>query len=307
MKILVTGGAGFIGSGIADAYIRKGHEVVIIDNLSTGRAINLNPGARFIEMDINDRSIGGLFDKEKFDIVCHQAAQVDIRVSVDDPLFDARTNVLGSLNLYEASKNSGVKKIIFASSGGAVYGEQESFPAGEGHPTNPCSPYGISKLVNEKYLFYYREVCGMDFVALRYGNVYGPRQNPHGEAGVVAIFIRKMLGGEQPVIHGDGKKSRDYVYVGDVVRANLLALDDKMSGAYNVGTAIENDVNFIFAELRKLTGSICEEVHGPAKSGEQRRSVISFDKLKNNFGWQPETDFASGLEKTVEFFKRTSS
>ncbi len=303
MKILVTGGAGFIGSQIVDAYIEKGHEVVIIDNLSSGKVENVNPSAKLYKKDINDDGINELFLDEKFDIVCHQAAQMDVRVSVDDPFFDARTNVLGSLNIYEACKNSGVKKIIFASSGGTIYGEQESFPASENHPTNPCSPYGITKLMNEKYLFYYREVCGIDFVALRYGNVYGPRQNPHGEAGVVAIFTNKMLSGGQPVINGDGKITRDYVYVGDVVRANLLALSDEMSGSYNVGTGVEIDVNYIFRELKRLTGSDCKEVHGPAKSGEQRRSVISYDKLKNNFGWMPETDFAAGLEKTVEYFK----
>ncbi len=303
MKILVTGGAGFIGSHITDAYIKAGHDVVIIDNLSTGRLENLNPKAKFIQKDINDISIDQIFKEEKFDIINHQAAQIDVRISVDDPRLDAETNVLGSLNLYEAAKKHGVKKIIVASSGGAIYGDQEYFPADENHPTNPCSPYGIAKLVNEKYLYYYQYVYGIKFVALRYGNVYGPRQNHRGEAGVVAIFANKMLDGEQPVINGDGKNTRDYVFVGDVVKANVAALNKNASGPYNVGTAIETDVNFIFNILNESLGSGCKEIHGPAKDGEQRRSVISYARLKNEFNWSPDVDFADGLKITADYFK----
>lgn len=303
MKILVTGGAGFIGSHIADKYIDEGHDVVILDDMSSGKEDNINPKAKFVKMDINDKKIVDLFKDERFDIVNHHAAQMDVRVSVNDPKFDARTNILGGLNLYEAAKETGVKKIIFASSGGTVYGEQELFPASEEHPTRPCSPYGISKLSNEKYLFYYKEVYGIDFVALRYANVYGPRQNPHGEAGVVAIFANKLLKGEKPIINGDGKNTRDYVYVDDVVIANLLALKDDVSGIYNIGTAIETDVNDIFRSLNNIIKADCEEEHGPAKAGEQKRSVISFNKIKNLHGWIPKIEFNEGLHYTVNFFK----
>ncbi|MBI5325183.1 MAG: NAD-dependent epimerase/dehydratase family protein [Ignavibacteriae bacterium] len=233
MKILVTGGAGFIASHITDAYINAGHDVFIIDNFSSGRKENVNHKATLIEMDINDEKVDELFKIEKFDIINHHAAQMDVRFSVDNPRFDATTNILGSLNLYESAKKYGVKKVIFASTGGAVYGEQDYFPADENHPTSPCSPYGIAKLANEKYLFYYKQIFGMEHVIFRYVNVYGPRQNPHGEAGVVAIFINKMLSGNQPVINGDGLNTRDYVFVEDVVKANLLALKSNVSGIYN--------------------------------------------------------------------------
>lgn len=303
MKILVTGGAGFIGSHITDAYISLGHEVTIIDNLSTGSEENINPGAKFYKMDITDAKIHDIIARGKFEIINHQAAQIDVRISVKDPLFDAKVNVLGALNLYEAAMNNSVKKIIFASSGGAIYGEQESFPADEKHPLNPCSPYGIAKLVNEKYLYYYKEVQNIDFVALRYGNVYGPRQSFRGEAGVVAIFANKMLAGEQPVINGDGKNTRDYVFVKDVVNANVIALDNQCSGIFNVGTAVETDVNYIFDKLKKLLSSRSEEVHSDAKSGEQRRSVISYKKLESGFGWKPLTKFEEGLKITADYFK----
>ena len=303
MKILVTGGAGFIASHITDAYISAGHEVVIIDNMSTGKNENINPKAKFIELDINDPQISDIFKAEKFDVINHHAAQMDVRVSVNDPKFDAHTNILGSLNLYEAAKDHGVKKIIFASSGGTVYGEQEEFPAKEEHPLRPVSPYGISKLSNEKYLYYYKEVYGIDYAVLRYANVYGPRQNPHGEAGVVAIFAKRMLEGNKAIINGDGKNTRDYVFVDDVVKANVLALNDEMTGEYNIGTGVESDVNYIFSALKELTGSDCEEVHGEAKSGEQKRSVISFEKIYKQNGWKPTVKFKEGLDSTVEFFK----
>lgn len=303
MKILVTGGAGFIASHIVDLYIAEGHEVVIIDNMSSGKPENINPNAKFIKMDITDKQIIDIFRAENFDIVNHHAAQMDVRVSVNDPKFDATTNIIGGLNIYESAKETGVKKIIFASSGGTVYGEQDEFPAGEDHPLRPCSPYGISKLANEKYLYYYREVYGIDYVALRYANVYGPRQNPHGEAGVVAIFAKKMLNNEQPIINGDGENTRDYVFVSDVVQANYLALNDEVSGEFNVGTGIENDVNFIFRTLNELTGSKCNEIHGEAKAGEQKRSVISYSKFEKLHGWKPTVNFKDGLAETVDFFK----
>ena len=303
MKIAVTGGAGFIASHIADAYLSLGHEVVIIDNLSTGKRENIPANARFIEMDVNDAGIPALFMEEKFDIVNHHAAQMDVRVSVQDPTYDARINILGGINIYESALRSGVKKIIFASSGGTVYGEQEYFPADERHPTKPISPYGIAKLSNEQYLYYYAHVHGLPSVAFRYANIYGPRQNPHGEAGVIAIFAQKLLRGEQPVINGDGLQTRDYVYVGDVVAANILALQPQMIGAYNIGTGIETDVNTLFGHLRDLTQSTCEEQHAPAKQGEQLRSVLSHERIFASFGWTPKMDIVEGLSKTVDSFR----
>lgn len=306
MKIAVTGGAGFIGSHIVDRYIDAGHEVVILDNLSTGRIENANPKARLINIDITDKSVNELFGRERFDILNHHAAQVDVRVSVKDPVFDLKQNILGSVNLYEAAKEHGIKKIIFASSGGTVYGEQKSFPADETHDTMPVSPYGITKLTNEKYLYYYYIEYGIQHVILRYTNVYGPRQNPHGECGVVAIFINKMLKGEQPVINGDGKITRDYVYVGDVAAASLLAIGDSIGGIYNIATGVEHDVNYIFNTLKVHTGATCSEVHGPAKPGEQLRSVCSYDKINEAHGWMPTMNLSDGLALTVESFRDKS-
>ncbi len=303
MKIAITGGAGFIGSHVADAYIAAGHDVVIIDNFSSGNMKNVPPQARVVELDITSPDIDELFRTEQFDVLNHHAAQIDVRVSVKSPMFDATQNIIGGLNLYEAAVRHGVGKIIFASSGGTVYGDQEVFPAGEEHPTRPCSPYGIAKLSNEHYLFYYAKQYGVNYVALRYGNVYGPRQNPHGEAGVVAIFVKKMLNGEQPIINGDGLKTRDYVFVGDVARANLLALNDSAQGAYNVGTATETDVTTIFRHLQAIINPDCPEIHGDEKPGEQLRSVISYERIKRELGWNPEVEFMQGLEKTVAYFR----
>jgi len=235
MKILVTGGAGFIGSHVVDAYLELGHEVVVVDNLSSGSIENLNPKAKFYEMDIRDSDIEDLFKNEKPDVVNHHAAQMDVRKSVEDPIYDADVNIIGSLNLLQNCIKYGVKKFIFASTGGAIYGEQDYFPADEEHPTRPLSPYGVAKLTVEKYLYFYKEVHGLNYVVLRYANIYGPRQNPHGEAGVVAIFTSKMLKGEQPVINGDGFQTRDYTFVGDVVRANVLALSYEKSDVFNIG------------------------------------------------------------------------
>jgi UDP-glucose 4-epimerase len=303
MKILVTGGAGFIGSQIADAFISSGHNVCIIDNLSTGTKENINPKAAFYEKDITDKDIIRIFEKEKFDVVSHQAAQIDVRKSVADPVFDANTNILGTLNLLQACVKTGVKKFMFASTGGAIYGEQDYFPADELHPTRPVSPYGITKLTIEKYLFYYHIQYKLNYTVLRYANVYGPRQNPFGEAGVVAIFANKLLQKEQPVINGAGEQTRDYVFVGDVVKANIKTLEDKDSTIYNVGTGIETNVNQIFKQLNKITGNHAKEKHGPQAKGEQMRSVITSDKLFSKFNWKPVTNLEEGLSKTVEFFK----
>jgi UDP-glucose 4-epimerase len=303
MKILVTGGAGFIGSNIVDALINNGHEVSVVDDLSSGSIENLNPRAKFYELDIRDQSIERIFKENHFDVVNHHAAQMDVRKSVADPIFDASVNIVGSLNLLQNSLKYGVKKIIFASTGGAIYGEQDYFPADELHPTRPLSPYGIAKLSVEKYLFYYKVVHGLEHVILRYANIYGPRQNPHGEAGVVAIFTSKMLSGGQPVINGDGKQTRDYTFVGDVVRANLLALEYEGSDIFNIGTGKETDVNHLFFKLKELTNSQCEERHGDAKAGEQMRSVIDYSKAERMLRWKPAVSLEEGLRITVEYFK----
>lgn len=304
MKILVTGGAGFIASNIADALIEQGHSVFIIDNLSSGFEKNINPKAVFVKADIRDKNLSELFEKEKFDIVNHHAAQMDVRRSVADPSFDADVNIVGTINLLQNSLKYGIKKFMFASTGGAIYGEQEYFPADEKHPTNPLSPYGISKLSVEKYLFFYQVQYGLKYTILRYANIYGPRQNPHGEAGVVAIFSKKLLKGDQPIINGLGNQTRDYTYVGDVVKANLMTLNDECSTIYNVGTGKETDVNTLFNMMNNIIGKGQTEKHGPAMPGEQMRSVISSEKLNQKFGWFPSTSLEIGLAKTIEFFKR---
>ncbi|MFI5251146.1 MAG: NAD-dependent epimerase/dehydratase family protein [Bacteroidota bacterium] len=303
MKILITGGAGFIASHVADAYIAAGHDVVIIDNLVTGNKQNLNPKAKFIEMDIRSEELKKIFSSEKFDVVNHHAAQMDVRKSVEDPMYDASVNILGVLNLLENCRSHKIKKFIFSSTGGAIYGEQDYFPADEEHPTRPLSPYGISKLTTEKYLFYYSAIHGVQYVILRYANVYGPRQNPHGEAGVVAIFATKMFAGTQPVINGEGKQTRDYVYVGDVVRANVSALKLNKNDCINIGTGIETDVNALFNILSKYTGKNVKEVHGAAKEGEQLRSVLLNNKAKQILNWSPEVSLEDGLRMTVDYFR----
>ena len=306
MKILVTGGAGFIASHIADAFIDEGHNVFILDNLSSGFEKNINPKAEFIRADIRDGSISDLFLKEKFDVVNHHAAQMDVRRSVANPAFDADTNIIGTINLLQNAVKNRVKKFMFASTGGAVYGEQEYFPADEKHPTSPLSPYGISKLAVEKYLFFYRFQYNLNYSILRYANIYGPRQNPHGEAGVVAIFSKKLLNGEQPIINGNGKQTRDYTFVKDVVKANLLTLKDDSSDFYNVGTEKETNVNQLFGMINKLIGKGQVEKHGPAMPGEQLRSVITSKKLMQKFGWSPSVSVEEGLKITVEYFNENN-
>ena len=303
MKILVTGGAGFIGSQIADAFIADGHNVCIIDNLSTGNEKNINPKARFFKYDIGNRDVIKIFEKEKFDIVNHHAAQIDVRKSVSDPIFDANVNILGTINLLQCCIKTGVTKFMFASTGGAVYGEQEYFPADENHPTNPVSPYGITKLTIEKYLFFYKNEYGLNYTILRYANVYGPRQNPLGEAGVVSIFTNKLLRNESPIINGNGKQTRDYVFVEDVVKANVLNLSNNSSDIYNIGTGIETNVNELFAKLNYIAGEREKEKHGPAAKGEQLRSVITSEKLYKQFNWKPSVKINEGLKITYDYFK----
>jgi UDP-glucose 4-epimerase len=303
MKVLVTGGAGFIGSHVVDAYVTAGYEVIVVDNLCTGKRENLNPRARFVELDINDAATAELVRAERPDVLNHHAAQMDVRRSVADPLFDARTNVLGTIALLEAARVAGVGKVLFVSSGGAVYGEQETFPAPETHPTWPVSPYGVSKRSGELYCHFYQAEYGLPFVAFRYANVYGPRQDPHGEAGVVAIFSGRMLRGEPVTVNGDGKQTRDYVFVGDVARMSLLALERDATGPVNIGTAVETDVNRLAETMLDVSGSRSEVRHGPAKAGEQRRSVVDIRRAAEVFGWTPEVSLRDGLARTVEFFR----
>ena len=305
MNILITGGAGFIGSHVADACVAAGHLTCVVDDLSMGRRENLHPEVEFVQLDIRSDKLWEMFDRVKFDVVIHHAAQMDVRKSVEDPLFDASVNIIGTLNLLEICRAHGVKQFIFASTGGAIYGDQspDEKPADELHPTKPISPYGVSKLTIENYLHYYRTVFGLTHVVLRYGNVYGPRQNPHGEAGVIAIFTGKMLAGGQPVINGDGRQTRDYVYVEDVVKANMLALTYDRSGIFNVGTGIETNVNELFAILRELTSSQCEEQHAEAKKGEQQRSVLDATNISRTLGWAPGVALREGLRRTVDSFR----
>ena len=306
MKILVTGGAGFIGSHIAEAFINAGHNVSILDNLSTGFKKNINPKAHFIQSDICSKDILQIFEKEKFDVVNHHAAQVDVRKSVNDPIFDANTNILGSINLLQCCIKTGVKKFMFASTGGAVYGEQEYFPADENHPTRPLSPYGITKLAIEKYIYFYWNEYKLNYTILRYANIYGPRQNPFGEAGVIAIFAHKLLKNENPIINGNGNQTRDYVFVEDVVKANLLTLKDEKSEIYNIGTGKETNVNKIFSTLNNFAGGKAVEMHGPAAKGEQQRSVISSEKLFRTFNWKPSVLIDEGLKRTFDYFQSKS-
>ena len=305
MKIVVTGGAGFIGSNIVDAYLELGHEVHILDDLSTGQTANINAKATSHQLDIADERAARLIERIKPDVLCHHAAQMDVRHSVADPSFDARVNILGFINLLEACKNSGASKVIFASSGGAVYGEQEVFPASEDHVTRPASPYGVSKRAGELYLSYYHQAFNLPYLALRYANVYGPRQSAKGEAGVVAIFLSLLLAGQTPVVNGDGKQTRDYVYVGDVVAANVAALDAKFVGEINIGTGVETDVVAIFQHLRQALGSGIQARHGPAKTGEQRRSCIDASRAAKILGWRPQTALAEGLRRTAAYYRDT--
>ncbi len=304
MNILVTGGAGFIGSHIVDQFVGEGHRVSVIDDLSTGTRKQVHRKAVFYKLDVRSPRVEKVFKKERPLVIVHLAAQMNVRKSTEDPVFDAEVNIVGILRLLELAVRYGVRRILFASSGGTVYGEQEAFPASESHPTRPLSPYGISKLTCEYYLEYYRHVAGLKYVALRLANVYGPRQNADGEAGVVAIFTQHMLAGEQPRINGHGLQTRDYVYVGDVVDAVRAALDPSVEGIFNVGTGTETTVNEIFTRLKELTNSECREIHGPEKKGEQMRSALDASKLEKETDWAPGVSLSEGLDETVKFFQQ---
>ncbi len=299
----ITGGAGFIGSHVADAVINAGHDVLIVDDLSSGSKENVPPEAEFHVLDIRSPEAAALVRDRGVELMIHHAAQMDVRRSVADPRFDADVNIGGFLNLLEAGCRGSLRQVVFASTGGAIYGEQEQFPADETHPQRPVSPYGVSKLAGERYLEYYHHQHGLDAVCLRYANVYGPRQNPHGEAGVVAIFLDRLLGGRQPTIHGDGLQTRDYVFVGDVVAANLAAIGLGGFRIYNVGTGIETDVNTLYEQLRRAVGSETQATHGPAQPGEQRRSVISAGRIRRELGVAVGTGIEEGLRITADWFR----
>lgn len=305
--VIVTGGAGFIGSHVVDALVDRGHRVLVIDDLSTGRRENVNPRAQLFEFDIRSDEAATLIEAENPRTLIHHAAQMDVRRSTEDPAFDASVNVLGTLNLTQAAVDAGVSQVLFASTGGAIYGEQDVFPAPEGHPERPVSPYGVSKLAGERYLYYFHVQYGLDVTCLRYANVYGERQNPHGEAGVVAIFLSRLLRGEVPVINGDGLQTRDYIHVSDVVRANIAALGRSGFHVLNVGTGIESTVVDLYDGLRAAAGSKLEATHGPAKPGEQRRSSIDATKLRTELDLPEPISLTEGLQRTAEWFRENQA
>jgi UDP-glucose 4-epimerase len=300
--ICVTGGAGFIGSHVAEGLLAAGRRVVIVDDLSSGRKENVPDGAELQVLDIRSPEAAQLLIDREVEVLVHHAAQMDVRRSVEDPSFDADVNLLGLLNLLEAGRRGSLRKVVFASTGGAIYGEQDVIPADENHAVRPVSPYGVAKLASERYLYFYHCQYGLEASCLRYANVYGPRQNPHGEAGVVAIFSRKMLDGDPVVINGDGLQTRDYVYVEDVVRANLAVLDHPGFSIYNVGTGVETDVNTLFESIAEAAEYDRAPEHGPGMPGEQRRSCISSDRLLEELSVAVQTPLASGIPATVQWF-----
>ncbi len=302
MKILLTGGAGFIGSHVADQLLARGHEVAVVDNLSSGKRQNVPNRALFYETDVRS-GCPEVFEDFAPEALAHQAAQMDVRRSVREPDFDADVNVLGTVRLLQNCVRYGVRKVVFASTGGAVYGEQREFPATEDHPQYPVSPYGVSKLAGERYLHFYDVQHGLSYAALRYANVYGPRQDPHGEAGVVAIFCGNLAAGRTSTINGTGEQTRDYVYVGDVARANVLALEgEAASGAYNVGTGVETSVNELYDRMCRLSGRNLSPERGPQLPGEQSRSCVDPSRAARALTWQPEVDLDTGLKETLRSF-----
>lgn len=303
MKILVTGGAGFIGSHLVDAYIGAGHDVAIVDDLSTGKRANLNPKAAFFELSLLDDKLKDVFAEVRPTIVNHHAAQASVRRSVDDPAGDANVNIIGSLKLLEQARSAAVRKFVFASTGGAIYGEQDYFPADEAHPKRPVSPYGAAKASVETYLGFYAAEYNLNYTALRYANVYGPRQDPFGEAGVVAIFSQQMVSGGQAIINGDGRQTRDFTYVGDIVAANLAATASDFIGAANIGTGVETSVLALFGLIKAAAGADLEPRFGPANPGEQERSVLNAGLAGEKLGWRPRTALTDGLRATVDFFR----
>jgi UDP-glucose 4-epimerase len=306
--VLVTGGAGFIGSHLVDAFLERGDRVSIIDNLSTGDLRTLNPKAEFHEADLREERTIELVRSLKPDLVSHHAAQIDVRHSVADPAVDAEINIVATIRLLQASLEAGVKRFVFASTGGAIYGEPITTPQTEEHPAHPLSPYGCAKLAVEHYMHYFREIHGLSTIALRYANIYGPRQNSKGEAGVIAIFADRLLRGGEVTINGDGEQTRDYVFVADVVRANMAVCDDpSLAGPFNVGTGIESSVNELYRDLAAAAGVTRDARHGPAKAGEQRRSVLDGSRLRAIAGLPEPVALSDGLRQTVDWFRAASS
>jgi UDP-glucose 4-epimerase len=306
MKILITGGAGFIASHVGDRYVELGHEVVVVDNLSTGKPEFVNAKARLIQADITDKeTIQNIIREEKPEVINHHAAHIQVGNSVKDPQFDAENNILGVLNIMEAAKDVGVKKVIMASTGGAMYGNKP-VPFDETMKEEPVSPYGVSKRSGELYLNYYHEQYGIPYIALRYSNVYGPRQNPHGESGVIAIFSEMIAQGKSPIINGDGNNSRDYIFVTDVAKANALALDSDFVGALNIGSSTEVTTNQVFDKVVAALKASIERQHGPARPGEQKRSVLSYQKAKSILSWEPSVQFDEGVQMVADWYTSQS-
>lgn len=303
MNIVVTGAAGFIGSNVADAYIKAGNNVIIIDDLSSGNRENINKKAEFHHLNINDPKVEDIFKNNKIDVVNHHAAQIDVRKSVADPVFDATSNILGIIRLLEYCRKYDVPRFIFSSTAGAIYGEPEYVPADEKHPIRPLAPYGVSKFCGERYIQYYHDLFDQDYVILRYPNVYGPRQDPHGEAGVVAIFSGLLLQGKEPKIFGSGEATRDYLFVGEIVRANLMVLDKGTNKLMNLGTGVETSVNDLFGKMRDIIGADVEAIHMPDRPGEVQRISIDAEFAKKTIGWKPEITLKEGLVKTIDFFR----
>lgn len=303
MNILVTGGAGFIASHVADAYIAAGHKVVIVDNLFMGSMKNVNKKAKFYRADIRDAKMVSILKKEKIDVVNHHAAQISVPDSVRDPVTDAQINIMGTINMFEAARKSSVKKFIFVSSGGTVYGSNVKLPAVENNPLTAESPYGIAKVTGEHYARFYTQQYGIKHTILRYSNVYGPRQIPHGEAGVVAIFIEKIMAGKAPVIFGGGTCVRDYVNVKDVARASVLALKNGDNEAFNIGTGIKTDVNQLYAAIQKATGFKEPAGKGPYRLGDLKANYLVNKKAAKVLGWKPEVDLETGIQETYDYFK----
>lgn len=304
MRVVVTGGAGFIGSQVADAYVALGHEVLVIDNLSTGVRAQVNAKAQFVEADIRSEAAARAVEAFKPEAMNLHAAQIDVRKSVGDPRFDADTNVGGTLNLLEAARRGGaLSRVVYAASGGSMYGDTNVIPTPETEPPAAVSPYGVSKFTCELYLGCYRAMYGLHYVALRYANVYGPRQNVHGEAGVVAIFSERLLRGDGCTIYGDGGQTRDFVYVGDVVAANVKALGTDFCGGVNVCTGVETDVNRVYSLLAKYAGVDRKPTYAPPRTGEQRRSVLANGKAKQVLGWTPQFDVERGIEATMQWYR----
>jgi len=304
MRILVTGGAGFIGSHVVDMYLAAGHEVAVVDDLSTGRREHINPKARFYQLDIRSPDLVQVFATEQPEVVNHHAARASVRESVEKPILYADVNIIGSLNLLECSRRYGVRKFIYISTGGAVYGEPQYLPVDEDHPIRPLCPYGTSKHTVEHYLAIYRQLYGLDYTTLRYANVYGPRQDPYGEAGVVAIFAERMLSGKQAIINGSGEQERDFVYVEDCAYANLLALENGSGGTYNLGSGIGTNINTLFRLMARLTNYPLAEFHGPPRPGEVFKIYLSYERAKRELGWQPQVALEEGLHRTIEHFRK---